>query len=48
VLDEAERRHIRRALAFTKGNKRQAIELLRISADTFYKRLREFGLRDPN
>jgi Nif-specific regulatory protein len=48
VLDEAERRHIRRALAFTKGNKRQAIELLRISADTFYKRLREFGLRDPS
>jgi Nif-specific regulatory protein len=48
VLDEVERRHIGRALAFTKGNKRQAIELLRISADTFYKRLREFGLRDPS
>jgi transcriptional regulator with GAF, ATPase, and Fis domain len=47
VLDEAERLHIERALRFTNGNKRQAIELLRVSPDTFYKRLREFGLREP-
>jgi len=44
VMDEHEKLHIVRALAFTKGNKRKAIELLKISPDTFYKRLEQFGL----
>jgi DNA-binding NtrC family response regulator len=43
-MDEHERSHIVRALEFTKGNKRKAIELLKISPDTFYKRLEQFGL----
>ena len=44
IMDEHERSHIVRALEFTKGNKRKAIELLKISPDTFYKRLEQFGL----
>jgi Nif-specific regulatory protein len=46
VVDEAERAHILKTLAFTKGNKRRAIELLQIAPETFYRRLGEFGLRD--
>ena len=44
IMEEHERSHIVRALEFTKGNKRKAIELLKISPDTFYKRLEQFGL----
>jgi Nif-specific regulatory protein len=44
VMDETEHLHIVRALEFTKGNKRKAIEILKISPDTFYKRLEQFGL----
>jgi DNA-binding NtrC family response regulator len=44
VVDEAERGAIVRALEFTKGNRRRAIELLKVSPETFYKRLEEFGL----
>jgi DNA-binding NtrC family response regulator len=44
VVEEAEKAHILRALAFTKGNKRRAIELLRVSPETFYRRLEEYGL----
>ena len=44
IMEEHERSHIVRALEFTKGNKRNAIELLKISPDTFYKRLEQFGL----
>jgi transcriptional regulator with GAF, ATPase, and Fis domain len=44
IVDEAERNHILKALAFTKGNKRKAIELLKVSPETFYRRLEEFGL----
>jgi transcriptional regulator with GAF, ATPase, and Fis domain len=45
VVEEVEKAHILRALEFTKGNKRRAIELLDVSPDTFYKRLEEFGIR---
>lgn len=44
VMEEFERAHILRALDFTQGNKRKAIELLKMSPDTFYKRLEQFGL----
>src|SRR5258708_4047645 len=44
VVDEAARRHILRALDYTKGNRRRAIELLQISPETFYRRLEELGL----
>jgi DNA-binding NtrC family response regulator len=39
-----EREHIRRALALTQGNKEKAREMLGISKDTFWKRLKEFNL----
>lgn len=45
VVEEAEKAHILRALEFTHGNKRKAIEILQIASDTFYKRLHEFGLK---
>jgi len=44
VVEEAERAHILRALEFTKGNRRRAIELLQLSPETFYRRLEEYGL----
>ena len=43
-VEEAERSAILRALEFTGGNRRKAIELLQISPETFYRRLEEFGL----
>jgi DNA-binding NtrC family response regulator len=44
VVREAERRHILEALEFTGGNKKKAIELLEMAAETFFRRLEEFGL----
>jgi transcriptional regulator with GAF, ATPase, and Fis domain len=44
VVQEVEKAHIIRILDHTKGNRRQAIELLGVSPETFYKRLEEFGL----
>jgi len=44
VVDAAERAHLLRVLEHTGGNKRRAIELLRISPETFYRRLEDFGL----
>ena len=44
AIEELERRHIVRALEYTKGNKRRAMELLQLSPETFYRRLEEFGL----
>jgi DNA-binding NtrC family response regulator len=48
VIDRAERGHIERALRFTKGNRRKAIELLKVSPETFYRRLEEFGIKKKN
>ena len=44
VVEDAEKTHILRALEFTKGNRRRAIELLQLSPETFYRRLEEYGL----
>lgn len=44
VVAEAERDHIRRALALAEGNKERAREMLGISKDTFWKRLKTYGL----
>jgi len=44
VVDDAEKEHIIRTLELTNGNRRKAIEILKISSETFYKRLAEFGL----
>ncbi len=50
VVEAAEKEHILRTIEHTKGNRRKAIELLDVSSDTFYKRLKRFGLidRDPS
>jgi len=45
TVEEAERAAILRALEFTGGNRRKAIELLQVSPETFYRRLEEFGLK---
>ena len=44
AIQDLEKAQILRALEYTKGNKRRAAEILQISADTFYRRLEEFGL----
>jgi two-component system response regulator AtoC len=44
VVSRVEREHILRTLEFTKGSRRKAIELLGISPDTFYRRLRALGI----
>ena len=43
-MEAAERAHILRALEHTKGNRRRAIELLRMAPETFYRRLEEYGV----
>jgi DNA-binding NtrC family response regulator len=45
IVQNAERAHILRALARTGGNRRQAIEQLDVSPQTFYRRLEELGLQ---
>jgi DNA-binding NtrC family response regulator len=44
VVDEAERAHILRTLAHTRGNRRRAIEILKMAPETFYRRLEEYGI----
>ena len=50
-LDQVQRDHIVNALRATKGNKRRAAQILKISRGTLYRRLRLYGLthlvRDP-
>ena len=44
VVREAEKRHLIETLRFTGGNKKRAMELLGIAGETFFRRLKEFGL----
>ena len=46
VVDNAERAHIQSALKFTEGHRRRAAEVLGVSPDTFYRRLRDLGLQE--
>lgn len=39
-----EREHIKNVLRLTKGNKREAAKILKISRGTLYRRLKEHGL----
>jgi DNA-binding NtrC family response regulator len=39
-----EREHIMKTLDYTKGNRRRAIEILKIAPETFYRRLEEYGI----
>jgi DNA-binding NtrC family response regulator len=43
-LEELEKRHIKRVLEFTKGNKTKAAELLGIGSATLYRKLQAYGL----
>jgi transcriptional regulator with GAF, ATPase, and Fis domain len=45
VMEHAKRDHILRALEFTGGNKAEAIRLLRVSPDTFYRWCTDLSLR---
>ncbi len=46
-LHEVEREHIRNVLAFTHNEKKRAAEILGISRPTLDRRLKEYGLEDP-
>jgi len=41
-LSEIEKRHIRKVLQFTRGNKTQAAELLGIGLTTLYRKMEEY------
>jgi len=43
-LADMERQHIRKVLAFTRGNKTKAAELLEIGLTTLYNKIREYSL----
>jgi transcriptional regulator with GAF, ATPase, and Fis domain len=44
VTARAERAHILQALELAGGNRRRAIQMLQISSETFYRRLKDLGL----
>ena len=48
MVEDAERAHVERVLAHTGGNRRRAIEILRIAPETFYRRLESWGLHRPD
>jgi DNA-binding NtrC family response regulator len=43
-IQDIEREHIKSVLRFTKGNKREAARMLKISRGTLYRRLKDYGL----
>lgn len=45
-LDAAERRHIVRALTYTRGNRRKAAQILGISRSTLLSKIRRYGLEN--
>jgi DNA-binding NtrC family response regulator len=48
TLDELERRHIKRVLEVTGGNRPKAAKILGINVSTVYRKLEKYGLSDSN
>ena len=46
-IASAEREAILRAITYSRGNRRKAARLLGISKTTLYRKLREYGIKDP-
>jgi len=44
TMQDVEREHIKGVLRMTKGNKREAARILKISRGTLYRRLKDYGL----
>jgi DNA-binding NtrC family response regulator len=44
ATQDIDREHIKSVLRLTKGNKRKAAAMLRISRGTLYRRLKDYGL----
>jgi len=44
-LTDVEHQHIRKVLAFTKGNKTKTADLLGIGLTTLYRKMEEYGIR---
>jgi two-component system NtrC family response regulator len=46
TLDELEKRHIKRVLELTDGNRPQAAKILGINASTVYRKLEKYNLAE--
>jgi len=44
ILEETERQIIKKALNFTRGNKRKAAKLLEIQRCSLYQKLKKYGI----
>jgi DNA-binding NtrC family response regulator len=45
-LQDAEKETIKAALEYSRGNKREAAEILKVSERTLYRKIREYNLED--
>jgi DNA-binding protein Fis len=48
TLEEMERRHIKRVLEITSGNRPKAAKILGVNVTTIYRKLQKYNLSDKN